>query len=110
MRVFIETTIPSYLVALVRPAMWCKSPLSAHRKNLWRTSMKTETALPKPDSQSCLADDVLREVWRIKDELSASYGHDLDRLFAEARQRQRQTGRPSVDLQKQRRTGCDASE
>jgi hypothetical protein len=46
------------------------------------------------------ADEVLREVWRIKDELSASYNHDLDRLFSEARDRQRQSGRPSVNLEK----------
>lgn len=48
-----------------------------------------------------VADDVLREVWRIKDELSASYGHDLDRLFGEARERQRKSGRASVNLEKQ---------
>lgn len=46
------------------------------------------------------ADDVLREVWRIKDELSAQYGHDLGRLFAETRERQRKSGRPSVNLDK----------
>jgi hypothetical protein len=53
-------------------------------------------------TETGVADDVLREVWRIKDELSASYGHDLDRLFAEARERQRKSGRPSVNLEKPR--------
>lgn len=48
-----------------------------------------------------VADDVLREVWRIKDELSAACGHDIDRLFAEARERQRKSGRASVNLEKQ---------
>jgi len=52
-----------------------------------------------------VADEVLREVWRIKDELSASYNHDLDRLFAEARERQRRSGRPSVNLEKQSKKG-----
>jgi hypothetical protein len=52
-------------------------------------------------TETGLADDVLREVWRIKDELSAAYGHDLNRLFAEARERQRKSGRPSVNLEKQ---------
>jgi len=33
-------------------------------------------------------DLVLQEVWRIKDELSAAIGHDLNRLFAESRERQ----------------------
>ena len=46
-----------------------------------------------------VADDVLREVWRIKGELSTQYGHDLDRLFAEAREHQRLSGRPSVNLE-----------
>jgi hypothetical protein len=49
----------------------------------------------KIQSESGVADDVLREVWRIKDELSASYGHDLHRLFREARERQRKS-RPSL--------------
>ena len=60
------------------------------KKNI--TPTQTETGV---------ADEVLREVWRIKDELSASYNHNLDRLFAEAREHQRQSGRPSVNLEKQ---------
>jgi hypothetical protein len=36
-------------------------------------------------TEALIGDGVLREVWRIKDELSASYGHDLNTLFAEAR-------------------------
>lgn len=48
------------------------------------------------------ADLVLQEVWRIKDELSASYGHDVDRLFEEARKRQKISGHPVVNLQTKR--------
>ena len=58
-----------------------------------------KTNIPPPQSETDAADDVLREVWRIKDELSAAYGHDLDRLFAEAREHQRLSGRPSVTLE-----------
>ena len=47
-----------------------------------------------------LSDEVLREVWRIKDELSASYNHDLERLFRDAQNRQRLSGRASVNTQK----------
>ena len=61
--------------------------------------MKTNTTIDP--TETGVADDVLREVWRIKDELSASYDHDLDRLFAEAREHQRLSGRPSVNLEKQ---------
>lgn len=39
-------------------------------------------------------DPVLQEIWRIKDALSASYGHDVDRLFADARKRQKFSGHP----------------
>jgi hypothetical protein len=47
-------------------------------------------------------DLVLREIWRIKDTLSAAYGHDVKRLFAEVRKREKLSGHPLVNLQKQR--------
>ena len=47
-------------------------------------------------------DLVLREIWRIKDELSAARGHDVHRLFAEARERQKHSGHPIVTLQKRK--------
>jgi hypothetical protein len=58
--------------------------------------MKTlkETAVRTGD------DLVLREVWRIKDELSVARGHDVHRLFAEARERQKQTAHLIVNRQK----------
>ncbi|HAO77735.1 MAG TPA: hypothetical protein DCQ92_01930 [Verrucomicrobia subdivision 3 bacterium] len=33
----------------------------------------------------CCADNLLREIWRIKDELSAARGHSVEKLFAETR-------------------------
>lgn len=45
-------------------------------------------------------DVVLQEVWRAKDALSASYGHDLDRLFAETRERQKRSGHKIIDFSK----------
>lgn len=48
-------------------------------------------------------DLVLREIWRIKDELSAERGHDVHRLFADARKRQKLSGHPIVNLQTKRR-------
>lgn len=48
------------------------------------------------------ADLVLQEVWRIKDELSASYGHNVDQLFEEARKRQKLSGHQVVNLQTKR--------
>jgi hypothetical protein len=54
-------------------------------------------------SKKPTGDMVLQEIWRIKDTLSAAYGHDVDRLFAEARERQKHSGHPVVNLQTKRR-------
>jgi hypothetical protein len=48
-------------------------------------------------------DTVLQEVWRAKDALSAEYGHDLDKLFAETRKREKLSGHPLVDPPKRHR-------
>ena len=47
-------------------------------------------------------DLVLQEIWRIKDELSAARGHDVHRLFAEARERQKKSGHPVVNPPKRK--------
>ena len=48
-------------------------------------------------------DVVLQEIWRIKDTLSASYGHNVKRLFAETRQREKLSGHPLVEPPKRRK-------
>ncbi len=48
-------------------------------------------------------DVVLQEVWRIKDTLSASYNHDVSRLFAETRKREKLSDHPFADLPVKRR-------
>ena len=45
-------------------------------------------------------DVVLLEVWRVKDALSAARGHDVHRLFDEARKRQKTSAHPVMNLQK----------
>lgn len=42
-------------------------------------------------------DVVLQEVWRVKDALSAQYGHDLDKLFEGLRQREEVSGHLLVE-------------
>ncbi len=54
----------------------------------------------KPPKIHRSTDEVLQEMWRIKDELSSARGHDVHRLFAEARERQKHSGHPVVDLSK----------
>jgi hypothetical protein len=64
--------------------------------------MKTETKSYRN------TDMVLEEIWRIKDTLSASYGHDVHRLFVETREREKNCGHPLVslsDLRKQPANG-----
>lgn len=48
-------------------------------------------------------DLVLQEVWRAKDTLSAQYGHDLDKLFAETSRREKLSGHPLANLPIKRR-------
>jgi len=60
------------------------------------------TATKEPPLQG-EGDVALHELWRIKDELSAARGHDVHRLFAEARERQKRSGHPVVNLQTKRR-------
>ena len=58
--------------------------------------MSDKKTLPKVES----GDVVLREMWRIKDELSAARGHDVHRLFAETREREKLSGHPVVNLER----------
>ena len=61
-------------------------------------SKATEVQIGKPTG-----DVVLREIWQIKDTLSAAYGHDVDRLFGGARERQKHSGHSVVNFQTKRR-------
>jgi hypothetical protein len=54
---------------------------------------------------SATNDLVLREVWRAKDTLSAEYGHNLDKLFAETGKRELKSGHPLVKLPAKPRKG-----
>ena len=58
--------------------------------------------LKEPDAKG-RGDLVLQEMWRIKDELSTAREHDVHRLFADARKRQKLSGHPVVNLQSKRR-------
>ena len=62
--------------------------------------MSNATKELKPNQSTDL---VLQEIWRIKDELSAARGHDVHRLFAEARQREKTSGHPLANLPIKRR-------
>jgi hypothetical protein len=48
-------------------------------------------------------DLVLQEVWRAKDALSAEYGHNLKKLFAETRKREKRSRHPLAGLPSKRR-------
>ena len=48
-------------------------------------------------------DPLWQEIWRIKDKLSAARGHDVHRLFAEARKREKRSGHPLAKLPIRRR-------
>jgi len=45
-------------------------------------------------------DEVLQEIWRTKDALSAARGHSVEKLFADARERQKRSGHPIANFSK----------
>ncbi len=61
--------------------------------------MKTTKELPATSG----GDLVLQEIWRTKDKLSAARGHDVHRLFADLRKREKHSGHPLVNPPPKRR-------
>ena len=49
-----------------------------------------------------MADEIVRELWRIKDEIAQEYDYDLDALVAHLRDESRKSGRSPVDLSSSR--------
>ena len=45
-----------------------------------------------------MADEIIRELWRIKDGIAREHGYDIDRLFAYLRTKKRPAGQRVVDL------------
>jgi hypothetical protein len=45
-----------------------------------------------------MADEIIRELWRIKDEIAREYDYDLEALVAHLRDKGRKSGRSAVDL------------
>jgi hypothetical protein len=48
-----------------------------------------------------MADEIMREVWRAKDELAKRFNYDLEALAAELRRREKESGRKVVNMEKQ---------
>jgi hypothetical protein len=47
-----------------------------------------------------MKDEILEEVWRAKDALSAKYNHNIATMFADFRQREKTSGLHYVDFSK----------
>ena len=52
-----------------------------------------------------MADEVIEELWRIKDAIAREHGYDIARLAADLQIRQRETGHRIVNLQASRQPG-----
>jgi hypothetical protein len=46
-----------------------------------------------------MTDEIIREVWRAKDELAKQFNYDMEALAAELRKRQKESGRKVVNLE-----------
>ena len=45
-----------------------------------------------------MSDEIIKDLWEIKDRIAREHGYDIDRLVAYLRMRQRPKGHPVVDL------------
>ena len=52
-----------------------------------------------------MADEVIEELWRIKDAMAQEYGYDIARLAEDLQGRQGEEGHRIVDLQALRKAG-----
>jgi hypothetical protein len=50
-----------------------------------------------------MKNEILKEIWRAKDALSAKYNYDVDAMFRDLREREKTSGHRYVDLSKPRR-------
>jgi hypothetical protein len=48
-----------------------------------------------------MTDEIIQEVWRVKDELAKRFNYDIDALATELRRRQENSGRKVVNLEKE---------
>jgi len=48
-----------------------------------------------------MTDEIIRDVWRAKDELAKQFNYDMEALAAELRKRQKESGRKVVNLEKE---------
>jgi hypothetical protein len=46
-----------------------------------------------------MTDEIIREVWRAKDDLAKQFNYDMEALAAELRKRQKESGRKVVNLE-----------
>jgi hypothetical protein len=50
--------------------------------------------------EQSMTDEIIREVWRAKDEVAKQFNYDVNALAAELRKREKESGRKVVNLEK----------
>jgi hypothetical protein len=50
-----------------------------------------------------MKNEILEELWRVKDALAKKYNYDVDAMFRDLREREKTSGHRYVDLSKPRR-------
>jgi hypothetical protein len=55
-----------------------------------------------------MKDEIIKEVWKAKDEIAQECGHDLHKLAAMLRERQQQRQHKTVNLTNRQRAGSRA--
>lgn len=50
-----------------------------------------------------MKNEILEEIWRVKDALAAKFNYDVDAIFRDLREREKTSGHRYVDFSKPRR-------
>jgi hypothetical protein len=50
-----------------------------------------------------MKNEILEEIWRVKDALAAKYNYNIEAMFRDLREREKTSGHRYVDLSKPRR-------
>ena len=53
-----------------------------------------------------MTDEIIEELWQVKDNLAKQFNYDIDALAAELRRRQKEPGRVIVNMAKQAEEPC----
>jgi hypothetical protein len=56
-----------------------------------------------------MTDEIIKELWQVKDQIAKQFNYDVDALVADLQKRQKESGQIIVDLSKEKPRGLPAA-